>query len=63
MTVAGVDMSLPPGQRGRKRAIKGRVAESQGKRISGLSGHAMDPRRVKAAREGQQEIDRAGSGE
>jgi hypothetical protein len=53
-----VDMSLPADQRGRKRAAPGSGTKSQGKRTSGLSDHAMDPRRLRAAREGQRELDR-----
>lgn len=53
-----VDMSLPAEQRGRKRAVGGSGTKSQGKRTSGLADHANDPRRLRAAREGQREMDR-----
>jgi hypothetical protein len=57
-----VDMSLPPEQRGRKRAAKGSGTKSQGRRTSALADHAKDPRRTKAAREGEQKMRRIRSG-
>jgi hypothetical protein len=53
-----VDMSLPAGLRGRKRATPGNGTKSQGKRVSGLTDHAADPRRVKAAREAERTMHR-----
>jgi hypothetical protein len=53
-----VDMSLPPQERRRKRATPGAGTKSQGKRTSGLADHAQDPRRVRAARQGQRKMHR-----
>jgi hypothetical protein len=38
-----VDMSLPAGLRGRKRATPGKGTKSQAKRLSGLTDHAYGP--------------------
>ena len=54
-----VDMSLPPELRGRKRAAPGSGTKSRGRRASGLDDHARDPRRVREARQGQRQMDRA----